>query len=375
MNEKSAKIIIMIITTLFLTSTFVSADRTFSEKNITSFMGHYHNVHCNYNGWEKTDTFDMNYSDGNQGDPSVNEYGGSCSVNCVVDYNGEKWEKNGFSGKTFFTAPITANNVTMTYNYNVSINIEYKTWAVGDWVKGHVKAFVSLFEDDDVIYNKTFIPRGGDVNGTWNEKGATHEGEFSDDNYEFIDGLEVDLDKNSEYYFLFEAEVFSAIGIGIGKGKSNASLELNLSCNPLGITFEWANRPPSKPSTPSGPIRPHYDRAYTYTTSSTDPDGDKIKYEWCFGGQAEYEMIGPFDSGEEASIEKKWYNKGEYFVKVRAIDYYNGFEQDHSEWSEIAVNVPRPVGRNPNLLHFFQSFNPILKQILQNQIFLKMFCN
>jgi len=66
---------------------------------------------------------------------------------------------------------------------------------------------------------------------------------------------------------------------------------------PLLVTIVPQNNPPNKPTRPSGPLNGRMNVEYTFTTSTTDPEGEQIYYLFDWGdGNEDY--AGPFNSGE-----------------------------------------------------------------------------
>jgi hypothetical protein len=98
------------------------------------------------------------------------------------------------------------------------------------------------------------------------------------------------------------------------------------------------SNPPAKPSTPNGPTSGGINQELTYTTSTTDPDGDQIYYLFDWGDETSSGWLGPFDSGQTAVVSKKWTKVGTYEIKVVAKDTHGKL----SEWSDtISITVPR----------------------------------
>lgn len=84
----------------------------------------------------------------------------------------------------------------------------------------------------------------------------------------------------------------------------------------------WAvklNSPPCTPHKPSGPKCGYVRKAYVYSTSSTDLDGDKIKYTFNWG-DGTTSVTGFVDSGERIAASHRWMQAGKYCVKVKATD-------------------------------------------------------
>ena len=91
----------------------------------------------------------------------------------------------------------------------------------------------------------------------------------------------------------------------------------------------YPNSPPNTPSTPSGPIWGVMAKhAYTYSTSTTDPEGDNVCYQFDWGDSSTT-TTGWNGSGQLASASHTWASSlpSRYFyLKVRAQDV-------HGKWS------------------------------------------
>jgi len=104
--------------------------------------------------------------------------------------------------------------------------------------------------------------------------------------------------------------------------------------------------PPNTPSIPSGPTSGISGTSYTYSTSATDPDGDKVKYtfDWGDGTTSETAFV---DSGTSASADHSWSTAGTYQVKAMATDSIGA----SSGWSNaltVAVNTPPSTPDRPS---------------------------
>ena len=109
------------------------------------------------------------------------------------------------------------------------------------------------------------------------------------------------------------------------------------------FTITTGNNPPATPSKPSGPSSGYACVTYTYTTSTTDPEGDNIYYLFDWGDSTTSGWIGPFASGAVATASHKWNSPGTYYVKVKAKDD-KGAE---SGWSSYLVVTIGPVNNPP----------------------------
>jgi hypothetical protein len=99
--------------------------------------------------------------------------------------------------------------------------------------------------------------------------------------------------------------------------------------------------PPVTPSAPNGPSHGIMNKEYTYSSATTDPNGDQLYYMFSWGDGNSSEWIGPFTSGATAYSYHSWSALGSYPVKVKAKDS-NGATSDWSEpvTMEIVLNDP-----------------------------------
>lgn len=88
------------------------------------------------------------------------------------------------------------------------------------------------------------------------------------------------------------------------------------------------NHAPWLPGQPSGPTVGSIDIEYTYSTSTTDEEKDKIWYRWDWGDGTFIEL-GPYDSGDTCYASHAWTSPNTYAVQVKAKD-----ELGESLWSD-----------------------------------------
>ena len=104
------------------------------------------------------------------------------------------------------------------------------------------------------------------------------------------------------------------------------------------------NHPPVKPSL-DGPSLGKTKVEYTYKSSTTDHEGNKIYYWFDWGDGTNSGWIGPYSSGEIAEITHSWIKKGAYNVKVKAKDEH-GIESEWSQPLKVRITNKRDVS-NP----------------------------
>ncbi len=92
---------------------------------------------------------------------------------------------------------------------------------------------------------------------------------------------------------------------------------------------ESGNQPPNTPSSPSGPGSGMRDVSYSFSATTTDPDGDQVAFKFDWGDGTESGWSSYVGSGESASMSHSWSSKGTYQVRVKAKDAYDA----ESGWS------------------------------------------
>ena len=102
-----------------------------------------------------------------------------------------------------------------------------------------------------------------------------------------------------------------------------------------------ANRPPAAPASPSGPVTGKENTYYSFTTSASDADGDKVKctIDW---GDATKSVTWLANSGTVVKSSHKWTSAGEYQIRAMATDSKGA----SSGWSE-PLNFTIPANRPP----------------------------
>lgn len=100
------------------------------------------------------------------------------------------------------------------------------------------------------------------------------------------------------------------------------------------------NNQPNKPNTPSGKTNGNIQTTYTYTSLSTDTNGDYLFYKFNWGDGVETSWLGPYASGITVSATHSWSKKGTYNIRVIAKDKYGAT----SEWSNpLPVTMPLDI--------------------------------
>jgi len=73
---------------------------------------------------------------------------------------------------------------------------------------------------------------------------------------------------------------------------------------------------------PSGVTNGKINVEYTYTSGTTDPEGDQVYYLWDWGDGNNSGWLGPYNSGVPCEAKHIWNVKDNYNIKVKAKDIY-----------------------------------------------------
>jgi hypothetical protein len=136
----------------------------------------------------------------------------------------------------------------------------------------------------------------------------------------------------------------------------------------LSLSFR-SNHPPDIPEKPLGPTSGKINVNYTYTTKTTDLDGDQVYYLWDWGDGNTSGWLGPYNSGVPCEAKYIWNEKRgshNYNIKVKAKDIY----KKESDWSD-PLPITMPYSFDTPILHFlellFQRF-PYTFPILRHRL-------
>ena len=107
----------------------------------------------------------------------------------------------------------------------------------------------------------------------------------------------------------------------------------------LGLNYNWniwakveiLSDPPEKPQRPDGPMEGIVGVEYTFSTSTTDPEGEDVSYFWDWDDGTPGEWTDFCTSGETAYASHIWTEAETYEIRVKAKDV-NDVE---SNWSDV----------------------------------------
>jgi outer membrane protein assembly factor BamB len=125
--------------------------------------------------------------------------------------------------------------------------------------------------------------------------------------------------------------------------------------NPRVICFGDENHQPRTPEKPLGPEIGETGESYIFSTTTTDDDGDPVRYGWDWDGNGIVDdWTDYYPSGENVPISHTWTDEGTYQVQVQAQDIY----EVESSWSEpltiqigsLTLSAAFVSGKGVNLL-------------------------
>jgi PKD repeat protein len=113
------------------------------------------------------------------------------------------------------------------------------------------------------------------------------------------------------------------------------------------------NHPPN-PLDITGPPSGKAGTSYTYTFTSTDPDGDDVSYYIKWGDEDVTDWTTPQSSGSPGYSESHtWSTQGSYTIEAKAKDTYGA----ESDWATLSVSMPKnKLLINPKPGYLYASF-------------------
>ena len=119
------------------------------------------------------------------------------------------------------------------------------------------------------------------------------------------------------------------------------------------------NNPPEAPEI-DGPLSGNAGTSYEYTFTSTDPDGDDVKY-YILWGDGHVEPWSSYQaSGTPYAASHTWNREGTFTIRAKAKDSHD----EESDWSTLSVTMPRNKGLIFNFLERYSKTFPILTYLV-----------
>jgi hypothetical protein len=127
------------------------------------------------------------------------------------------------------------------------------------------------------------------------------------------------------------------------------------------ISLEVGNLPPEIPQKPSGESEGVTKVEYTFSSSTTDPEGEQIFYLFDWGDNTTSEWLGPYNSGTTVHADHVWNEEGDYEIKVLARDI-NGSESGWSDPHSIYI-LKAPYVRLHKISGGFFTVNGLIRNL------------
>jgi parallel beta-helix repeat protein len=219
------------------------------------------------------------------------------------------------------------NSITGNTIINNKRGIQIDSWTRNNRVyhNNFISNIQHAYANSDATWNISY-PGGGNYWDTFDEPG-----EYAHDNFSGVDQLNPGSD--------------GIIDQGLPLGGLNPYYihDQGVDYYPFISPYGWINSPPDTPGKPAGRIFGVEDRTYTYTTSTTDPEGNNVYYMWSWGDGSYSAWLGPYTSGAPASASHAWAHPGSYQITVKAKDTL----EYESTWSEPLKVLMRRFGLPP----------------------------
>ena len=220
------------------------------------------------------------------------------------------------------------NNTISNNRWGIYFSSSDENEIIGNTFSSNNLCGIELFgSSDNVIYHNNFIDNNQHVWEQISHDNIWDNGYPSGGNY-WDDYTGVDI-------FLGPGQNISGRD-GIGDTPYNISGGNNQDRYPAINYNGWINNPPDAAARPSGPTFGINNRLYTYTTSTTDVDGDQLWYNFSWDDSTFSGWFGPYISGKTVQASHAWAHGGLYHVRVKAKDIY-GVESDWSESLRVRI--------------------------------------
>jgi hypothetical protein len=132
----------------------------------------------------------------------------------------------------------------------------------------------------------------------------------------------------------------------------------NIDPTPASDTVTVDNAPNTPTLTGSSQGKPG--QQYSYTSSTTDIDGDPIYYWFDWDDGTNTGWLGPIPPGAPMVANHSWSKKGTYEVKVKAKDIFHM----ETSWATLDVTIPKTLLFDGSIIHTFLEKHPLLSFFL-----------
>ena len=237
------------------------------------------------------------------------------------------------------------------WGYDGFFNIEYGALHIDDsmvvWAEYDPNGF-----DWEPIANAG-EPKGGQINQEllFDASQSFDDNEITSYHWNFGDGTTSNEMIKTHYYT--DNDVYTVV-LTINDSNNQISKDT------IQIWIQETNTEPEKPDI-QGQKQGEKGKRYEYTFTSNDPDGHDIYYYIDWGNGNIMEWIGPYESGEQVSIKQRWDQCGNYTIRAKTKDVFNGV----SNWTVLSISMPlNKTKQKLNLIEFLNQYS-IFKLLLR----------
>lgn len=243
-------------------------------------------------------------------------------------------------GEADWTIRMYVNNAMIEYNcpddHNDLLVDKTFVWAGVNPNNGYVSIRMELFDRDpwpdvnDIADISTYTG-GGPDNSMNFPRGAVFIQNYSVNTMQWKP-----VDNNNDYLTTDGQSPFIWY---VTSGNYDGSTTWDENDATVWFNVSFGNSPPYPPEKPNGPASGWQGMIYDFSTSSSDPNGDKIQYGWDWDGLGDVdELTGFYNSWETVTSSHVWTQGQLYYVKVIAIDS-RGMQSEWSEPLKVRINA------------------------------------
>ena len=162
-------------------------------------------------------------------------------------------------------------------------------------------------------------------------------------NINYAQGAECDKDTDILYLAGYTTSgALYTVNTNTGQATNIGAFPGGAEVDAFAIPYTYSvNNPPNTPGAPSGPTSGVMETDYSFTASTTDPEGDDIYYWFDWDDGTNTGWLGPYSSGATVTATHAWSSIGDYDITVKAKDE-KGKESDFSPPHTITI-VESPV--------------------------------